>query len=149
VGCGGGILAEIDGRGPGRGCEAWAMADKPLRVAELHALECGIGARLTKDLLAQDLASAAAGRLRPAWSPAWRCWNTVPDPEVDDPGLRRAGQARWPAVLLDDQPKPQGFPVRDRRRRIRPAPVAPRHPQYEKFIKPSELAGAARGCGLE
>ena len=75
VGCGGGILAEAMAR---RGASVLGidLAGKPLKVAQLHALEAGID-----DVDYREVAAEALAQETPAHSmssPAWRCSSTCP-----------------------------------------------------------------------
>ena len=69
----------------------------------------------------------------------------VPDP-ASVAGLRRAGQARRMGVLLHPEPQPQVIPVRHRRRRIRSAPAAARHPQLRQLHQ-AQRTGRQRAPG--
>jgi 2-polyprenyl-6-hydroxyphenyl methylase/3-demethylubiquinone-9 3-methyltransferase len=74
VGCGGGILAEAMARKGAAQVTGIDLAVKPLRVAQLHALEAGV-----QNVQYQEVAAEARAAAQPLmWSPAWKCWSTCP-----------------------------------------------------------------------
>jgi 2-polyprenyl-6-hydroxyphenyl methylase/3-demethylubiquinone-9 3-methyltransferase len=145
VGCGGGILSESMSA---RGAEVLGidLADKPLRVAQLHALETGARVRY-RPVSAEDLAREAAGSFDVIT--CMEMLEHVPDP---------ASTVSACAALA----RPQGwvfFSTINRNARAFLMAIVgaeyvlgllPRGThEYARFIRPSELARAARDCGLQ
>jgi 2-polyprenyl-6-hydroxyphenyl methylase/3-demethylubiquinone-9 3-methyltransferase len=145
VGCGGGILSESMSA---RGAEVLGidLADKPLRVAQLHALETGARVRY-RPVSAEDLAREAAGSFDVIT--CMEMLEHVPDP---------ASTVAACAALA----RPQGwvfFSTINRNARAFLMAIVgaeyvlgllPRGThEYARFIRPSELARAARDCGLQ
>jgi len=145
VGCGGGILSESMST---RGAEVLGidLADKPLRVAQLHALETGARVRY-RPVSAEDLAREAAGSFDVIT--CMEMLEHVPDP---------ASTVAACAALA----RPQGwvfFSTINRNARAFLMAIVgaeyvlgllPRGThEYARFIRPSELARAARDCGLQ
>ena len=147
VGCGGGILAEAMARRGAAAVLGIDLADKPLRVAQLHALEAGIENVEYREVAVEELAAA-----RPASFDAVTCMEMlehVPDP---------ASVVRACAVLV----KPGGqlfFSTLNRNAKsFLFAIVGAEHVlnllpkgthEYAKFIRPSELAQWCRDAGLQ
>ena len=111
VGCGGGILAESMAR---RGAQVTGidLATKPLKVAQLHALEAGVAGR-----------SSTARSPPRRWPPSGRRTFDVRHlhgdarararPGVGGAGLRHAGHGPGGWVFFSThQPQPEGLPVR-------------------------------------
>ncbi|WP_370538490.1 bifunctional 2-polyprenyl-6-hydroxyphenol methylase/3-demethylubiquinol 3-O-methyltransferase UbiG [Ideonella sp.] len=146
VGCGGGILAESMAR-----CQATVLgidlSVKPLRVAQLHALEAGV-----ENLVYREVAVEALAEERPASFDVVTCMEMlehVPDP---------ASVVRACATLV----KPGGrvfFSTLNRNlKSFLFAIVGAEHVlkllpkgthEYARFLKPSELSAFARDAGLE
>lgn len=145
IGCGGGILAESMAC---RGATVTGidMADKPLKVADLHSLESGVKVEYRK-LTAEDMAAQA-----PASFDVVTCMEMlehVPDP---------AGTVRAAAALakpggwvffstLNRNPKSYLFAIIGAEYVLRLLPRGTH--DYMKFIKPSELAAHVRAAALE
>lgn len=144
VGCGGGILAESLARA-GADVIGIDLAETPLRVAELHALECNVAVRYRLESV-EDHAANNAGRYD-----AVTCMEMlehVPRPDAMLSSL---------AALL--RPGGQLF-VSTLNRNLKSFLMAivgaeyvmgllPRGThEYERFIRPSELARWARSAGL-
>ena len=145
VGCGGGILAESMAR---RGADVLGidLSSKPLRVAQLHALEAGVD-----HLHYREVAVEALAVERPASFDVVTCLEMlehVPDP---------ASVVRACAALV----KPGGwvfFSTLNRNAKAwLMAVVAAEHllkllpkgtHEYQRFIRPSELARWCRDAGL-
>ena len=145
VGCGGGILAESMAR---RGADVLGidLSSKPLRVAQLHALEAGVD-----HLHYSEVAVEALAVERPAYFDVVTCLEMlehVPDP---------ASVVRACAALV----KPGGwvfFSTLNRNAKAwLMAVVAAEHllkllpkgtHEYQRFIRPSELARWCRDAGL-
>jgi 2-polyprenyl-6-hydroxyphenyl methylase / 3-demethylubiquinone-9 3-methyltransferase len=145
VGCGGGILSESMSA---RGADVLGidLADKPVRVAQLHALESGARVRY-QSISAEDLAREAAGSFDVVT--CMEMLEHVPDPE---------STVRACAALT----RPHGwvfFSTINRNARAFLMAIVgaeyvlgllPRGThEYARFIRPSELARAARQTGLE
>ena len=146
VGCGGGILSDAMAR---RGAQVLGidLATKPLRVAQLHALEAGTPNIEYQEISAEDLA-----RERPASFDVVTCMEMlehVPDP---------ASIVRACATLV----KPGGwvffstinrsaksflFAIVAAEYLLNLLPRGTHH--YDKLIRPSELARHVRQSGLE
>ncbi|TDM06210.1 MAG: bifunctional 3-demethylubiquinol 3-O-methyltransferase/2-polyprenyl-6-hydroxyphenol methylase [Ideonella sp. MAG2] len=146
VGCGGGILAESMAL---RGADVLGidLSSKPLKVAQLHALDSG-----ARSLAYREVAVEALAAEQPGSFDAVTCMEMlehVPDP---------ASVVRACAVLV----KPGGhvfFSTLNRNAKafllaivgaehvLRMLPKGTH--EYAKFIRPSELAGFARDAGLE
>ena len=128
VGCGGGILAESMAQ---RGADVTGidLADKPLKVAQLHLLESGNQVDYRK-ISAEDLAQriAAAFRRRHLHGIA----RTRAGSGEHGRRLRRARQTRRPRVLFHHQPQSEILFVRGHRRRIRAEAAAARHPRLRE-----------------
>jgi 2-polyprenyl-6-hydroxyphenyl methylase/3-demethylubiquinone-9 3-methyltransferase len=145
VGCGGGILSESMST---RGADVLGidLADKPVRVAQLHALESGARVRY-RSISAEDLAHEAAGSFDIVT--CMEMLEHVPDPE---------STVKACAALT----RPHGwvfFSTINRNARAFLMAIVgaeyvlgllPRGThEYARFIRPSELARAARETGLQ
>ncbi|WP_396268524.1 bifunctional 2-polyprenyl-6-hydroxyphenol methylase/3-demethylubiquinol 3-O-methyltransferase UbiG [Ideonella sp.] len=146
VGCGGGILAESMAL---RGANVLGidLSTKPLKVAQLHAMEAGVSGLVYREVAVEALAAE-----QPAGFDAVTCMEMlehVPDP---------ASVVRACAALV----KPGGhvfFSTLNRNAKaFLLAIVGAEHVlgmlpkgthEYAKFIRPSELAGFAREAALE
>jgi 2-polyprenyl-6-hydroxyphenyl methylase / 3-demethylubiquinone-9 3-methyltransferase len=146
VGCGGGILAESMAL---RGADVLGidLSTKPLKVAQLHAMEAGVSGLVYREVAVEALAAE-----QPAGFDVVTCMEMlehVPDP---------ASVVRACAALV----KPGGhvfFSTLNRNAKaFLLAIVGAEHVlgmlpkgthEYAKFIKPSELAGFAREAALE
>jgi 2-polyprenyl-6-hydroxyphenyl methylase/3-demethylubiquinone-9 3-methyltransferase len=145
VGCGGGILSESMST---RGADVLGidLADKPVRVAQLHALESGARVRY-RPVSAEELAEEAAGSFDVVT--CMEMLEHVPDP--DSTVAACAALARPHAWVF--------FSTINRNLRafLMAIVVAeyvlgllPRGThEYARFIRPSELARAARDSGLQ
>jgi 2-polyprenyl-6-hydroxyphenyl methylase / 3-demethylubiquinone-9 3-methyltransferase len=145
IGCGGGILSESMST---RGADVLGidLADKPLRVAQLHALESGARVRY-RPVSAEELAHEAAASFDVVT--CMEMLEHVPDP---------ASIVAACAALV----RPQGwvfFSTINRNARAFLMAIVgaeyvlgllPRGThEYARFIRPSELARAARAAGLQ
>ena len=145
VGCGGGILSESMST---RGADVLGidLADKPLRVAQLHALESGARVRY-RPVSAEELAEEAAGSFDVVT--CMEMLEHVPDP--DSTVAACAALAR-----------PHGWvffsTINHNLRAFLMAIVGAEYVlgllprgthEYARFIRPSELARAARDSGLQ
>jgi 2-polyprenyl-6-hydroxyphenyl methylase/3-demethylubiquinone-9 3-methyltransferase len=126
VGCGGGILSDSMARA-GAQVLGIDLSTKPLRVAELHAMEAG-----TEGVEYREIAVEALAAEQPASFDAVTCMEMlehVPDPASVVRALAtlvKPGGAEYVLQML-----PKGT-----------------H-EYARFLKPSELAQFCRDAGLE
>jgi 2-polyprenyl-6-hydroxyphenyl methylase/3-demethylubiquinone-9 3-methyltransferase len=145
VGCGGGILSESMGT---RGADVLGidLADKPLRVAQLHALESGARVRY-RAISAEELAREA-----PASFDVVTCMELlehVPEPEstvAACAGLARPGG--WVFFSTINR-NPRAFLMAIVGAEYVLGLLPRGTHEYARFIRPSELAHAARSAGLE
>src|SRR3982751_3667651 len=146
VGCGGGILADSMAR---RGADALGidLAAKPLRVAQLHALEAG-----TPRIEYREVAVEALASEQPAAYDIVTCMEMlehVPDPGsiVDACGrlLRPGGWAFFSTI--NRNAKAFLFAIVGAEHVLQLLPKGTH--EYAKFIRPSELMGWCRRAGLE
>jgi 2-polyprenyl-6-hydroxyphenyl methylase / 3-demethylubiquinone-9 3-methyltransferase len=145
IGCGGGILAESMAR-KGATVTGIDLADKPLKVAELHGLETGVAVRYEK------IAAEAIAEREPGAYDVVCCMEMlehVPDPESTIAAcmtLARPG-GRVFFSTINRNPKSFLFAIIGAEYVLNLLPKGTH--EYEKFIRPSELLGAARRSGLE
>ena len=144
VGCGGGILAEAMAR-QGAQVKGIDLAEKPLGVAKLHALESGVTVDYeciaTEDLAARE----------PAQYDLVTCMEMLE--HVPDPGsviaacatlVKPGGHAVF--STLNRNPKSFLFAIVGAEYVLRLLPKGTH--EYAKFIRPSELHAAAQDAGL-
>ena len=146
VGCGGGILAESMAR---RGADVLGvdLASKPLKVAQLHALESGVSSLEYREVAAEALAAEQPGAFDVVT--CMEMLEHVPEP---------ASVVRACSALV----KPGGWvffsTINRNAKAFLFAIVGAEHVlellpkgthEYAKFIRPSELAQWARDAGLE
>ena len=144
VGCGGGILSEAMAA---RGAQVTGidLGDKPLQIAELHALESGARVSYRKTS-AEELALQAPGGFD-----AVTCMEMlehVPDPARTVRAcatLVRTGGAVFFSTI-NRNPKSFLFAILGAEYVLRLLPHGTH--EYAKFIRPSELAQFARAAGL-
>ena len=105
VGCGGGILADSMAR---RGADVLGidLATKPLKVAQLHAIEAGTPRIEYREVAAEALAEAEPERFDVVT--CMEMLEHVPDPASVVAACARLAEARRLGVLLDHQPQRQG-----------------------------------------
>lgn len=145
VGCGGGILAESMARRKARvlGID---LSTKPLKVAQLHALEAGVEGLDYREIAVEDLAAE-----RPASFDVVTCMEMlehVPDPAAI---VRACAQAVKPGgwvflSTLHRSPKAFLFAIVAAEHLLKLLPKGTH--EYARFIKPSELAAHIRMAGL-
>jgi 2-polyprenyl-6-hydroxyphenyl methylase/3-demethylubiquinone-9 3-methyltransferase len=144
VGCGGGLLCEAMAR-KGARVVGLDMADDLLRVAELHALETGVGVDYRHEP-AERHALDHAG-----------CYDVVtcmemlehvPDPASVVDALARLAKPGGHVFVstLNRTPRAYVLAILGAEYVLRLLPAGTH--TYEKFIKPSELAAWARDAGL-
>ncbi|HUP95089.1 MAG TPA: bifunctional 2-polyprenyl-6-hydroxyphenol methylase/3-demethylubiquinol 3-O-methyltransferase UbiG [Burkholderiales bacterium] len=144
VGCGGGILSEAMAA---RGAHVTGidLADKPLKVAQLHLLESGREVEYIK-VAAEELA-----RERPQHYDVVTCMELlehVPDPAAT---VRACSDLVKPGgwvffATINRNPKSYLFAVVGAEYVLKMLPRGTH--EYAKFIKPSELAAMCRTSGL-
>lgn len=145
VGCGGGVLAEAMAA---RGARVTGidLAGKPLRVAQLHALEAQVEVDY-QESSAESYASQHGGQFD-----AVTCMEMlehVPDPESSVRAcaeLTRAGGSVFFSTI-NRTPKAFALAIVGAEYVLNLLPRGTH--EFAKFIKPSELAAAARAAGLE
>jgi 2-polyprenyl-6-hydroxyphenyl methylase / 3-demethylubiquinone-9 3-methyltransferase len=144
VGCGGGILAEAMAR---RGARVTGidLAEKPLRVAELHLLESGLEVRYENASAEDYVAGHAAG------FDVLTCMEMlehVPDPASAVAAcarlLRPGGTAFFSTI--NRNPKAYLFAVIGAEYVLKLLPRGTH--DYARFIRPSELSHWCRDAGL-
>jgi len=145
VGCGGGILAESMAA---RGAIVTGidLAEKPLKIAELHLIESGLNVTYRK-ISAEDLA-----RERPAAFDVVTCMELlehVPDPAATVAAcaalVKPGGHVFFSTI--NRNPKSYLFAVIGAEYVLRLLPRGTH--DYARFIKPSELAAMCRLAGLD
>ena len=144
VGCGGGILSEAM---VARGAHVTGidLADKPLKVAQLHLLESGREVEYLK------VAAEALALQRPQHYDVVTCMELlehVPDPAAT---VRACGDLAKPGgwvffATINRNPKSYLFAVVGAEYVLKMLPRGTH--EYAKFIKPSELAAMCRPSGL-
>jgi 2-polyprenyl-6-hydroxyphenyl methylase/3-demethylubiquinone-9 3-methyltransferase len=146
VGCGGGILSDAMAR---RGADVLGidLAAKPLKVAQLHALEAA-----TPSVAYREVAVEALAEERPASFDIVTCMEMlehVPDPASVVRAC--AALARPGATLffstLNRNAKAFLFAIVGAEHVLKLLPKGTH--EYAKFIRPSELAQWCRASGLE
>ena len=144
VGCGGGILAEAMARCGAR-VAGIDLAEKPLRVAQLHLLESRLEVRYEL-ATAEDYAVAHAGAFDVVT--CMEMLEHVPDPASAVAAcarlLRPGGRAFFSTI--NRNPKAYLFAVIGAEYLLRLLPTGTH--DYARFIRPSELAQWCRGAGL-
>ena len=144
VGCGGGILAEAMAQ---RGAKVTGidMGEAPLAVAKLHQLESGVDVDYFQST-AEELAVKA-----PATFDIVCCLEMLE--HVPDPGavIKACADMAKPGAALyfstiNRNPKAFMFAIVGAEHILRLLPAGTH--EYDKFIKPSELAGWIRDAGL-
>jgi len=145
VGCGGGILAEAMAR-RGANVTGIDLSAKPLRVAQLHALESGATVDY-REISAETLAAES-----PAAFDVVTCMEMlehVPDPASSVQACamlsRRGGWVFFSTI--NRNPKSFLLAIIGAEYVLRLLPRGTH--EYAKFIRPSELAAMARQAGLE
>jgi len=144
VGCGGGILAESMAVA-GAQVTGIDLAEKSLKVAKLHGLESGVPVDY-QAISAEDMAARHPGRFDVVT--CMEMLEHVPDPSSI---VRACGQLVKPGgwvffSTLNRNPKSFLFAIVGAEYLLRILPRGTHN--YEGFVKPRELAAAARGAGL-
>jgi len=144
VGCGGGILAEAMAA---RGAEVTGidLAEKPLKVATLHALESGTRAAY-RLISAEDLAAEQPGAFDMVT--CMEMLEHVPDPASTVAAcarlVRPGGQVFFSTI--NRNPRSFLFAIVGAEYVLRLLPRGTH--EYARFIRPSELAAFCRQAGL-
>ncbi|MCZ2103639.1 MAG: bifunctional 2-polyprenyl-6-hydroxyphenol methylase/3-demethylubiquinol 3-O-methyltransferase UbiG [Comamonadaceae bacterium] len=146
VGCGGGILAEAMARSAER-VTGIDLAGKPLKVAQLHALEAGVANVTYREISAEALAEE-----RPAGFDVVTCMEMlehVPDPaSVVAACARLVRPGGWVFFsTLNRNPKSFAFAIVGAEYLLKLLPRGTH--DWAKFIRPGELAAACRAAGLD
>jgi 2-polyprenyl-6-hydroxyphenyl methylase/3-demethylubiquinone-9 3-methyltransferase len=145
VGCGGGILSESMSA---RGADVLGidLADKPLRVAQLHALESGARVRY-RSVSAEELAREAAASFDVVT--CMEMLEHVPDPESTVAAcaalVRPHGWVFFSTINRNARAFLMAIVGAEYVLRLLPRGTH----EYARFIRPSELGRAARTVGLE
>jgi 2-polyprenyl-6-hydroxyphenyl methylase/3-demethylubiquinone-9 3-methyltransferase len=145
VGCGGGILAEsLAARGARvKGID---LSDKALRVARLHLLETGV------EVDYDDVAVESVAEREPAAYDVVTCMELlehVPDPGITVAACAAAAKPGGHLFFstINRNLKSYAFAVVGAEYVLRLLPKGTH--DYERFIRPSELARACRAAGLD
>ena len=146
VGCGGGILAESIARRGAAEVLGIDLATKPLRVAQLHALEAGVENIDYREVSAEALAAEA-----PATFDVVTCMEMlehVPDPaSVVGACAALAKPGGWVFFsTINRNAKSFLFAIVGAEHVLKLLPKGTH--EYAKFLRPSELAKACRDAGL-
>ncbi len=145
VGCGGGILAESMAQ---RGARVTGidLSVKPLRVAQLHAMESGVAVDY------REIAAEALAEERPSSADVVTCMEMLE--HVPDPGsvVRACATLVKPGgwvffSTLNRNPKSFLFAIVGAEYVLKMLPKGTH--EYAKFIRPSELSRWVREAGLE
>lgn len=146
VGCGGGILSDAMAR---KGAQVLGidLATKPLRVAQLHALEANTPNVQYREVSVEALAAEAPGTFD-----AVTCMEMLE--HVPDPGsiVQACGKLVRPGgwvffSTINRNPKSFAFAIIGAEYLLNLLPRGTH--EYLKFIRPSELAGHCRAAGLQ
>jgi 2-polyprenyl-6-hydroxyphenyl methylase/3-demethylubiquinone-9 3-methyltransferase len=145
VGCGGGILSEAMARA-GADVTGIDLADKSLKIAKLHGLESGVKVEYRK-VPVEQLAAEQPGQYDVVT--CMEMLEHVPDPASI---VRACAALTKPGgwvffSTLNRNPTAFLFAIIGAEYVLRLLPRGTH--TYDMFIKPSELAAAARGAGLE
>lgn len=146
VGCGGGILAESMAR---RGADVLGidLSDRPLKVAQLHAMEAGIA-----NIDYRSVAVEALAAEQPASFDVVTCMEMlehVPDPtSVVQACMKLAKPGAWVFFsTINRNPKAYLFAIIGAEYLLKMLPKGTH--DYARFIQPAELARWAREAGLD
>ena len=147
VGCGGGILAESMARRGAVTVLGIDLAQKPLKVARLHALETGV-----ENLEYREIAAEALAAERPAGFDVVTCMEMlehVPEPasvvRACAALVKPGGQVFF--STLNRNAKSFLFAIVGAEHVLNLLPKGTH--EYAKFIRPSELAQSCRDAGLQ
>ncbi|MDO9006414.1 MAG: bifunctional 2-polyprenyl-6-hydroxyphenol methylase/3-demethylubiquinol 3-O-methyltransferase UbiG [Aquabacterium sp.] len=145
VGCGGGILAESMAR---RGANVLGidLADRPLKVAQLHAMESGVANLDYRSVSAEDLAAEQPGQFDVVT--CMEMLEHVPDPSSV---VRACAQMAKPGgwiffSTLNRNPKSFLFAIVGAEYLLKLLPKGTH--EFARFIRPAELTRWAREADL-
>jgi len=146
VGCGGGILSESMARRGAAAVLGIDLALKPLRVAELHALEAGV-----ENIEYREIAAEALAAEQPGAFDVITCMEMlehVPEPASVVRAcarlVRPGGQVFFSTI--NRNAKAFLFAIVGAEHVLKLLPKGTH--EYAKFVRPSELAQACRDAGL-
>ena len=146
VGCGGGILSEAMAR---RGAQVLGidLAERSLKVAQLHAMEAGLQNVQYREVAAEALAAEMPGRFDVVT--CMEMIEHVPDPgAIVEACAKLVRPGGWVFLsTLNRNPKSFLFAIVGAEYVLNLLPRGTH--EFAKFIRPSELATAARRAGLE
>ncbi|MDT7837125.1 bifunctional 2-polyprenyl-6-hydroxyphenol methylase/3-demethylubiquinol 3-O-methyltransferase UbiG [Aquabacterium sp. OR-4] len=146
VGCGGGILAESMAQ---RGADVLGidLSTKPLKVAMLHAMESGVQRLRYREVAAEALAAEQPGSFDVVT--CMEMLEHVPEPaSVVRACATLARPGGWVFFsTLNRNVKSWLFAIVGAEHVLKLLPKGTH--EYQRFIRPSELAGWAREAGLE
>jgi 2-polyprenyl-6-hydroxyphenyl methylase/3-demethylubiquinone-9 3-methyltransferase len=146
VGCGGGILAESMAL---RGADVLGidLAAKPLRVAQLHAIESGAPRIEYREVAVEALAAEMPERFEVVT--CMEMLEHVPDPEsVVSACAKLVRAGGWVFFsTIHRNPKAFAFAILGAEHVLKLLPKGTH--EYAKFLKPSELATWCRAASLE
>ena len=146
VGCGGGILAESMAR---RGADVLGidLAAKPLKVAQLHAIEAAAPRIEYREVAVEALADEMPGRFDVVT--CMEMLEHVPDPgSVVAACARLARPGGWAFFsTINRNAKAFAFAILGAEHVLRLLPKGTH--EYAKFLRPSELAGWCREASLD
>jgi len=145
IGCGGGILAESLAQ---RGAEVTGidMGEAPLSVARLHALEVGVTLNYER-ITAEEKAEQCAGEFDIVT--CMEMLEHVPDPSSVVKACADLVKPNGDVYFstINRNPKAYAFAILGAEYLLKMLPKGTH--DYDKFIKPSELAQWLRAAGLE
>jgi len=145
IGCGGGILAESMAR---RGAQVLGidLATKPLRVAQLHAMEAGVEGLQYREVAAEALAAEMPGAFDVVT--CMEMLEHVPEPaSVVEACSRLVKPGGWVFFsTINRNPKSFLFAIVGAEHVLKLLPKGTH--EYARFIRPSELAQWCRPVGL-
>lgn len=145
IGCGGGILSETLAKRGGT-VTGIDMTDAPLKVAQLHALDQGVENLTYRQMTAEQLAEEAPGQFDVIT--CMEMLEHVPDPtsvmQAIHTLLKPGGKAFFSTI--NRNPKAFLFAIVGAEYVMNMLPKGTH--EYQKFIRPSELASSARNSGL-
>ncbi|TAL20571.1 MAG: bifunctional 2-polyprenyl-6-hydroxyphenol methylase/3-demethylubiquinol 3-O-methyltransferase UbiG [Aquabacterium sp.] len=147
VGCGGGILAESMARRGAAQVLGIDLADKPLKVAQLHALEAGVSNIQYRAVAAEALAAERPGQFDVVT--CMEMLEHVPDPaSVVAACSAMAKPGGWVFFsTINRNPKAWLFAIVGAEYVLKLLPQGTH--EYARFIKPADLARWTRDAGLD
>jgi 2-polyprenyl-6-hydroxyphenyl methylase / 3-demethylubiquinone-9 3-methyltransferase len=146
VGCGGGILTEAMARRGAASVLGIDLATKPLRVAQLHALEAGLD-----NIDYREVAAEALAEERPASFDVVTCMEMLEHVPVPAAVVAACATLVRPGgwvffSTINRNAKAFLFAIVGAEHVLRLLPKGTH--EYAKFLRPSELAAACRESGL-